>query len=474
MTADRNAQMSALIDRWRSELTENLCRLVRIPSVQQPPQPGKPFGEPVDRALQFVLDIATQSGFSATSLDGYFGYAEYGDGAELVGALGHVDVVPEGDRSDWSTDPFAGVVLDGRVIGRGATDDKGPVLSVLYGLRAVAMLGDPPKRRFRLMLGTNEESGWGGIAHYLAHDETPTCGFAPDGMFTVANREKGIVASRLSLPNPYPRGDGPFVLIDISGGKNMNSVPDSAQAIVCLDPSAARRLPATLDSVQTTYPWAQIGISQSDGETRIHSAGHTAHAMTPSTGRNAIHPLLELLIRLDPETGERSPLAQLARRIAPETDGRGLGMRWSDATSGELTVNLGTLRTVGSTLEASLDIRSPVSRSCSDVERGLQEAFAGTDVTVKTLRTMEPLYVPDDHPLVQTLCHAYESVTGKPSVLHAIGGGSYARAFQPCVSFGAVHPGAEIPIHRADEYITIEDLTRNAKIYAAAIDRLVR
>ena len=471
--ADRNAQMSELIDTWRTEIVEDLRRFIRIPSVQRPPQPRQPFGEPIDRALQFALDLATSHGFATTSLDGYFGYAEFGEGKELVGALGHVDVVPEGSRADWSVDPFAGIVSDGRIVGRGATDDKGPVLSVLYGLRAVAALEDLPKRRFRLMLGTNEESGWGGISYYLDHDETPTCGFAADGMFTVANREKGILSARLSLPAPYAAGDEPFRLLHISGGKNPNSVADVAIADLILAQPAQRALASVQSTVLAAYPWARIDLSESEGHTRITSTGLTTHAMTPSTGQNAIHPLLELLIQLDPQAGESSSLAQLLRRIAPETDGRGLNMKWSDTASGDLTVNLGTLQMAGAAIEATLDIRSPITKSCSDIERGLRHAFEPTEISVQVLRTMEPLYVPDEHPLVQTLCRAYEAITARPSVLHAIGGGSYARAFQPCVSFGAVHPEAEITIHRPDEYITIEDLVLNAKIYAAAIYDLI-
>ncbi|MEC8497831.1 MAG: succinyl-diaminopimelate desuccinylase [Pseudomonadota bacterium] len=42
---------------------------------------------------------------------------------------GHTDVVPEGDETRWSTDPFAANEIDGKIIGRGATDMKGAIAS---------------------------------------------------------------------------------------------------------------------------------------------------------------------------------------------------------------------------------------------------------------------------------------------------------------------------------------------------------
>ena len=42
---------------------------------------------------------------------------------------GHTDVVPEGDETSWSTDPFAANEIDGKIIGRGVTDMKGAIAS---------------------------------------------------------------------------------------------------------------------------------------------------------------------------------------------------------------------------------------------------------------------------------------------------------------------------------------------------------
>jgi len=86
----------------------------------------------------------------------------------------------------------------------------------------------------------------------------------------------------------------------------------------------------------------------------------------------------------------------------------------------------------------------------------------------------EPLHVPEEHPLIRTLSRAYQAVSGRKPVLHAVGGGTYARALDNCVSFGAVHPGEEITVHQPNERVSIENLLLNAKIYAYALYELLK
>ncbi len=57
------------------------------------------------------------------NLDNYCGYAEMGEGDEIVGIAGHLDIVPVG--GDWSYNPFELTRKGDYVYGRGTTDDKG-------------------------------------------------------------------------------------------------------------------------------------------------------------------------------------------------------------------------------------------------------------------------------------------------------------------------------------------------------------
>ena len=81
----------------------------------------------------------------------------------------------------------------------------------------------------------------------------------------------------------------------------------------------------------------------------------------------------------------------------------------------------------------------------------------------------QPLYVPKNDPLVQTLCNIFNKKIDANYEPIAIGGGTYARAFKNCVSFGANFPGDTDMCHQANEFINIDKLVLTCKIYAEAI-----
>ncbi|HEM3588157.1 TPA: M20/M25/M40 family metallo-hydrolase, partial [Streptococcus suis] len=100
--------------------------LVAFPSVLQEHQADTPFGQAIQDVLEHTLALTEKMGFK-TYLDpaGYYGYAEIGQGEELLAILCHLDVVPAGDLSQWQTPPFEAVVEGDYIIGRGVQDDKG-------------------------------------------------------------------------------------------------------------------------------------------------------------------------------------------------------------------------------------------------------------------------------------------------------------------------------------------------------------
>ena len=145
------------IDKLKDELIRSLCTNIRIKSDAQPPEEGKPNGPGAASALEHALRVANQLGFATKDVDGYAGYAEYGEGPEMVAVLGHLDVVPAGDG--WIHPPFAGIIDDGKIYGRGTVDDKGPIFAALYGLKAIKDSGLPLSRRIRIIFGVIEETG---------------------------------------------------------------------------------------------------------------------------------------------------------------------------------------------------------------------------------------------------------------------------------------------------------------------------
>ena len=174
----------------RPQMVAALQRLVRRRSVEADPLPGKPFGEEVDACFAEALTLCHELGFETTDMDRYIGWCEIGTGDEMVAVLGHLDVVPEGEG--WHHPPYAAEIEDGRLYGRGAIDDKGPVVASLFALKAIRDLGISLNRRVRLLFGLNEETNDRDVLYYKAHGgEDPGAWLHPGRRVSAHQRGKG-------------------------------------------------------------------------------------------------------------------------------------------------------------------------------------------------------------------------------------------------------------------------------------------
>jgi acetylornithine deacetylase/succinyl-diaminopimelate desuccinylase-like protein len=86
--------------------------------------------------------------------------------APILGLVIHGDV-QVADADNWAFSPFSGRVEDGYVLGRGAADDKGPLIQTLLAMKALADSGVPRTHTIRLLVGSEEESAAGEIGEYL-------------------------------------------------------------------------------------------------------------------------------------------------------------------------------------------------------------------------------------------------------------------------------------------------------------------
>lgn len=182
-------------------LFDGLRRMVAIPSIRGEEEPDAPFGRGPKQALEEVLKIATELGFHTKNIDDKIGYAEYGedrsDGA-YYGIFGHVDVMPLGEG--WNSPPLSLTLREGKLFGRGTLDNKGPILSNLYALYVLKENGVTFDRPVRIVFGTNEETGFGCVKHYLTKEIPPTFGWTPDCKWPVVYGERGRLKVRVSLP----------------------------------------------------------------------------------------------------------------------------------------------------------------------------------------------------------------------------------------------------------------------------------
>ena len=446
----------------QEEMIRCLQENLRIPSVQGPASLDAPYGIEVKKSLEHLLETADALGFKTVNVDNHLGWCEYGSGEEMIAVLGHLDVVPAGDG--WTYDPYGGEIKDGKVWGRGTTDDKGPTIAALYALAAIKDSGLPLRRRVRLLFGCNEETGSADVKYYLNHGgEIPVMGFTPDGEYPVINGEKGIINATFSCS--YEQ-NGDLILHSISGGTAPNVVPAVASAQIYCSQVWADRL-SLLKSKKVHFTKTEYGIL-------ITAEGISAHGSTPGEGENAIGRLLQVLETLPFSDKLADTISFLASRLGMETDGSSAGIALQDTESGGLTLNLGTLHADEGKLTLKINYRYPVTKDYTDCAPALNAMFAEAGFTLDSEVHKAKLYIPEDSTLVSTLLDVYRKETGMSGKAKCIGGGTYAKMLPNTLAFGPIFPGDEVREHKPDEYIEIKNLVKNTQIIAAAMYEMAK
>ncbi|MDR1496075.1 MAG: Sapep family Mn(2+)-dependent dipeptidase, partial [Clostridiales Family XIII bacterium] len=322
-----------LIDDRRDEIVEFLREIIKVPSVLGEAKEGAPFGEAVAEVYGRLLERARADGFDVFDADGWGGHIELagtsggeddldvadgelaageaaGDAESTAGPVGdtprtagrvlgipvHLDVVPAGGA--WVHGPFDADIADGRIYGRGTSDDKGPAAAVYLALKALKDSGFTPSKTVRIIIGLDEETGWIGMNKYLEVAGLPDFGFSPDGDFPAVNGEMGVInfdlAKKLSKD-----GETGISVRSVTGGNAPNMVPDGAKAIITED--SGKGFNGVKEKVaeyraSSGYRLTGRGIGKSF---EIHAHGVSAHGSTPDKGLNASSRLLEFLGTLE-------------------------------------------------------------------------------------------------------------------------------------------------------------------------------
>jgi succinyl-diaminopimelate desuccinylase len=430
-------------------LKKALVELVRIPSVCEEGGGGYPFGEPIDRALRQALKTAGELGFRTHYGEGgYYGYAEIGDGQEMLGILGHLDVVPPGKREDWERDPFDPVEKDGMIFGRGTQDDKGPLVASLFAVKALMDAGVKFTKRVRFIFGTDEETLWRCINRYTAKEVLPGFGFSPDSRFPVTFAEKGLLQLKLVGKNESE--------VRLAGGSAFNAVPD----MILYEGERQADLAMMLDNLGFEYERYEDGIEVK---------GRAAHAMIPEEGINAI---ARLCIALKAIGIESKAINFIAQEIGEDPSASHIFGNCEDAPSGKLKFNVGKIE-LGTVEELSIDSRFPVTESKEEMVTKLRLSAAKYGLDYQEFDWLGPIYLPLDHFMVETLMKVYREHSGDlMTEPRASGGATYARAMQNCVAFGALTVDEELTEHQPNERVVLKNLFKAMEIYAYAVAAL--
>lgn len=449
-----NRTVETFIDSQKEAIIRSVQESIRFPSVEAPSAgEGAPFGEAVKGALEHALELGRSFGFEVSNLDGYAGCIDYGEGEEMLGVVCHVDVVPEGEG--WSYPPYAAELHDGKIFGRGAMDDKGPAICAIYALAAVKQAALPMKRRVRIILGTNEETGWGCMEHYKKVAEIPTMSISPDAEYPLVNSEKGIYHATLRCKARTK--------IRINGGTRANVVCGKAKVFVPVSIAEVEKaLPVVLERGMTA------DMTALENGTELIINGLDAHGSMPEHGKNAMQAAFALLAALPLEGEDKRVAGILHERFKFDMHGESLGLDREDS-SGRLTLNPGVIEWGEEGFDLSIDVRHPTGMDVNEVREKLAAAVREFEPVCIHEKQQDGHFIPEDSELVSKLLAVYEARTGKKEKPLAIGGGTYARAFPNAVAFGCEKAGISGPVHMPNEFIGVDELMFDTHMLADAI-----
>lgn len=404
-----------------------------------------------------------------------------------VGVLVHADVVPASEPG-WEVEPFAGVRKDDALWGRGALDDKGPLVAALFAIAALADSGAPLARRPLLIVGTSEETHWEGIERYQQERGLPEALFVADGAFPVGVGEKGIATVRVSAPPPTgtAASGGRPRLSHLEGGEVANQVPATASARLALpDPAAAGDLRERLEGAAAALEGANLSVLEHEGGLALTASGSAAHGSTPEEGHNAISDLVRVLVRqggLQPSPCT-TLLGAVDELVGTGTSPAALGVPDAHPRFSPASVNVGTLHMDeegGCTV--ALDLRWPPPRGADEVVASVEEALrsaleqaAGGPFPLEVKGGgLDPFLVQEESGVIGALVESYEVVTGEEGAPVTLSGTTYAKAAPGSVTFGPGKEGQEGRIHAANERISLEELDELTELYALALARLTQ
>ncbi|MCR5079260.1 MAG: Sapep family Mn(2+)-dependent dipeptidase [Bacilli bacterium] len=414
---------------------------------------GAPFGKGVKGALDFIANLGEEYGFDVDRCDGYATEISFGSGSgPLVGIYAHSDVVPVSGK--WDKDPFSGNIVgegkERKMISRGSTDDKGPLIAALMAMKLLKDNNLLEGYRVRLVSGGDEERGSSCLRYYFETLKKPHCdyGFTPDADFPLIYAEKGIYHGLIR------RKVDLAPIIGISGGHVSNAVCDHIVVTVKSDKKLERKLVEE-----------KLADVSSIGEAMVLTfKGKTSHGSMPQLGDNAGIKAFRVL----GEYYGNEYLKTLASALS-DPFGANFGGKESSPELGENTYNYGIFKYDDHSkfLCITLDFRYGEAAHPDDCVEKMKKAIS-SDVIIGG--KAEILIMDKKSPLVSTLMKSYKrqshKLFAKP---YAIGGGTYAKEAKNTVAYGGAFPGRPGNIHSPNEYFLMEDLYDSIAYYADAI-----
>jgi acetylornithine deacetylase/succinyl-diaminopimelate desuccinylase-like protein len=447
MNAD---EISSAISEEMPRNVEDLSRLVAIPSIAFPDYDTSTVRASADA----TAEILEASGFAGVRLielpDGVehpavFGEARGPEGAPTVLLYAHHDVQPEGPVDEWASPPFEPVVRDGRLYGRGTSDDKCGIVMHAAALRAWG--GAPPVTVKVIVEGEEEAS----TAHlpFLIGDHQELLAADVVGVADGGNWRTGVPALDTSMRGVVDCRVTVRVLdLAVHSGSFGGVVPDALSALA--------RILATLHDDEGNVAIAGLASSPWDG-----------YQMT------------------DDEVREEAPVRPGVRLIGSGTISERL---WSRPAVSVLGIDAPRVREASNQLvpvaSAKVSLRIPPEQD-ADAARDLLEKHLidhapwGVEVHVDAGEAGGGMRIASDGPAFAAMLRAMEAAYGRPAVQSGSGG---SIPLVPVLS--RTFPKAEILVygasdeksqyHSIDESVDLGDLERAARAEALLFAELAR
>jgi succinyl-diaminopimelate desuccinylase len=415
---DISTLVFTIIDERRDELVELARQLIRFPTVNPPGEAYRPCAEFVGRRLQargFTVDYVRAEGTPGDD-DRYprINLVARREGSRprpCVHFNGHIDVVETG--GGWTVEPFAGVVRDGKLFGRGACDMKGGLAAAIIAVEALIDCDADLPGALEISATVDEESGGYGGVHYLAER----------GWFSPPRVDHVIIPEPLNVDRVCIGHRGVWwAEIETHGLIAHGSMP-------FLGDCAVRHMNAVIDRFERDlYP-------------RL-SARNTAMPVVPSGAR---HPTLNINSlhggQAEQKSGYPAPCVPDSCRMV--IDRRAL-------------------------IEESMEnVKSEVTEILDQLTR----TRAGFSYSIRDIFEVRPSMADRNGPVARMTAAAIRRVTGSdPEFICSPG--TYDQKhidrvgkLKECIAYG---PGLLDLAHKPDEYVVIDDMVTSAKVMALA------
>lgn len=160
MTIQENIRKKAA--QYRDYTATNLSKLVQV----------KSYSSQEEDVCRLIVTLCKEAGFDEVRIDGLGSViGRVGNGPKKLAFDAHIDTVEVGNLANWNFDPFSGDIKDGKVWGRGSSDQKGGAASMITAGRILKELGYGGQYTVYFTFTVMEEDCDGMCWKYLIEEE---------------------------------------------------------------------------------------------------------------------------------------------------------------------------------------------------------------------------------------------------------------------------------------------------------------